>query len=126
MAIGAAIPAPMTTFWSLAVEEQFYLIWPVVVYNITQKSLFRIALAGVFIAPMLRLAASPWFSTSGAIFLLTPFRADLLLAGAVLAFFWKDRREALLNLGWWPLWVMAASGALFQVLSICIPILSTR
>ena len=89
-ALGANIPAPMTTFWSLAVEEQFYLLWPLVVVACPAKTLRRVAVAGLFLVPVCRALCSHWLSVSGAIFLLTPFRLDLLLAGAFLAVLWRE------------------------------------
>lgn len=43
-------------FWSLAVEEQFYLIWPLVVFSVRdRKTLIRICIAVVLMLPVLRL-----------------------------------------------------------------------
>jgi peptidoglycan/LPS O-acetylase OafA/YrhL len=33
-------------FWSLAVEEQFYIIWPFIVWNISPKNLIRLCVIG--------------------------------------------------------------------------------
>jgi peptidoglycan/LPS O-acetylase OafA/YrhL len=84
--------------WSLAVEEQFYLLWPLVVTRFTEKSLERIAWSCVVIAPIgrtLLLAASPdaydrWF-------IALPFVADPIAIGAILslAFRCPERKEAL-------------------------------
>jgi len=53
----------MNHFWSLAVEEHFYLVWPVVVALFDRKSLMKIA-AGVIIAALsLRAAFLPSGST---------------------------------------------------------------
>lgn len=43
-------------FWSLAVEEQFYLIWPFVVYFLTPKQLRRTLIAIILLAPAFRYA----------------------------------------------------------------------
>lgn len=40
----ALLVAPLAHFWSLAVEEQFYLIWPLVVFQVSPKSLFRLSI----------------------------------------------------------------------------------
>ena len=81
-------PLPL---WSLAVEEQFYLVWPIVILMVSEKVLLRLAIAAVVLTPVLRFFCSPLFSSSLYIYMLTPFRADLLCAGAVLALLWKDR-----------------------------------
>jgi len=41
-------------FWSLSVEEQFYLLWPFVVRNCSTKLLRRILFATILIEPILR------------------------------------------------------------------------
>jgi peptidoglycan/LPS O-acetylase OafA/YrhL len=72
--------------WSLAVEEQFYLLWPWLVGSQMSKStLRRVCLAGVVGAPLLRLAmlhgsVQPWL-----IYQSLPTRIDSLLAGSLLA-----------------------------------------
>ena len=80
--------------WSLAVEEQFYLVWPFVVLLVSEKALLRIAFAGILIAPLLRVLCTPWLHEF-AIYTLTPFRADLLCAGAALTLLWKSRSPRL-------------------------------
>jgi len=76
--------------WSLAVEEQFYLVWPSVVRYTTERTLLRLAILAVLFTPVLRFVAAHYVG-SGAIYLLTPFRADLLCAGAALAILWEHR-----------------------------------
>jgi peptidoglycan/LPS O-acetylase OafA/YrhL len=39
-----------THFWTLAIEEQFYLIWPLVVRNLSRKSLMRLCVATVAVS----------------------------------------------------------------------------
>ena len=77
--------------WSLAVEEQFYLVWPFVVLLTSEKNLLRLSLAALVITPFLRAVATPLFPNHFYIYALTPFRADLLCAGAALALLWKQR-----------------------------------
>lgn len=82
----------LVPLWSLAVEEQFYLLWPVVVLMASEKWLFRIAAAALFVVPILRALATPLFRTSLPIYYLTPFRMDLLCAGALLALLFRVRK----------------------------------
>ncbi len=77
--------------WSLAVEEQFYLLWPAVVLLLPERWLFRAALGVVILDPFIRALCTPLFANNGAIYMLTPFRADLLCAGACLAILWAHR-----------------------------------
>jgi peptidoglycan/LPS O-acetylase OafA/YrhL len=77
--------AAMTPLWSLAVEEQFYLVWPCVVLLCSRKTLRGIALAAVIASPLLRALFTPAFATHFPIYSLTIFRADTLAAGAFIA-----------------------------------------
>ena len=77
--------------WSLAVEEQFYFVWPFVVLLCSEKTLLRISLAMLIVVPLLRVVCTPLVPNMFYIYVLTPFRADLLCAGAVLALLWKRR-----------------------------------
>ena len=79
--------------WSLAVEEQFYLVWPIVVCLASERTLAVVAGAGIVIAPLLRAAATPFFSSFWPIYFLTPFRMDLLCAGALLAVLMRRRPD---------------------------------
>jgi peptidoglycan/LPS O-acetylase OafA/YrhL len=40
--------------WSLGVEWQFYLLWPFLVWKLSEQSLIRVAMILVFVAPILR------------------------------------------------------------------------
>jgi peptidoglycan/LPS O-acetylase OafA/YrhL len=68
--------------WSLAVEEQFYLVWPLVVRFCTQAQLRRIAIAVICFSPVLRFYLSLHQIN---IYSNTFCRLDGLMAGALLA-----------------------------------------
>lgn len=95
-----ATPLWVNVFWSLAVEEQFYLIWPAVVRSLQTKYVLRVAIAAIFVAPALRGIA--WIAEPGvgmdrqslSVLVLTPMRMDTLAMGAVLAIFARDRNGA--------------------------------
>jgi peptidoglycan/LPS O-acetylase OafA/YrhL len=84
-------PLPL---WSLAVEEQFYFVWPFVILLVSEKTLFRLAVGALIFTPLLRFVCTPLFASEFTIYMLTPFRADLLCAGAALAILWKNRSPA--------------------------------
>jgi peptidoglycan/LPS O-acetylase OafA/YrhL len=68
--------------WSLAVEEQFYLIWPLVVRFCSEAQLRRITIAVICISPALRFYLSQHQVN---IYSNTFCRLDGLMAGALLA-----------------------------------------
>lgn len=72
-------------FWSLAVEEHFYLVWPVVVLFCSRRALLAVCVGcGVF-ALSLRVALSLAGVSDVALVAFTPCRLDALCAGAFLA-----------------------------------------
>jgi peptidoglycan/LPS O-acetylase OafA/YrhL len=76
--------------WSLCIEEQFYLVWPFVVFAIGRRERLRnLCLAMVVIVPMLRLLALHEFSerilSFGLLYRTTPLRGDALLLGGAMA-----------------------------------------
>jgi peptidoglycan/LPS O-acetylase OafA/YrhL len=69
--------------WSLAIEEQFYLVWPAVVWLASRRALVCIAATAIAAAIALRfvLTAGGLATTH----FLTPCRVDTLMAGALIA-----------------------------------------
>ena len=77
---------PLLHTWSLAVEEQFYLVFPLVLAWLWPFGKYRV-IGVLTIIAMLSLASSEWgaYATPSANFFLTPFRLWELLAGAIAA-----------------------------------------
>jgi peptidoglycan/LPS O-acetylase OafA/YrhL len=90
--------------WSLAVEEQFYLLWPVAVYLLDEAALAWLAGGLVVAAPLLRWIATAFFANHWSIYLGTPFRMDLLAAGALIALAWRHKRTTVTHFGVHGLW----------------------
>lgn len=85
----ADAPSPLLHFWSLAVEEQFYLLWPLVLVALTRRPRQYRRLLGVVIAAGIAasLIASVWMTArrpTWAYYLL-PARMGELLFGAGVA-----------------------------------------
>jgi peptidoglycan/LPS O-acetylase OafA/YrhL len=81
--------------WSLAVEEQFYLTIPLVIWMVKPKYLLHVLISGIVLAPLLRMTL--WFTLDlehrvSATYLLAPCRMDVLLLGVLAA--WAVRRES--------------------------------
>ena len=69
-------------FWSLAVEEHFYLFWPFVIFYVAKKNLGKIILAIIILAILVRVIL---LNNNYSVFLFTFTRIDSLAIGAILA-----------------------------------------
>lgn len=91
-------------FWSLCVEEQFYLVWPwIVFFRPTRKSLLVICGTAVPVCLAMRLAGQHllpgWMLDGEVLYRATPFRLDALLLGGLLALLIRGpQRRGLLRL----------------------------
>jgi peptidoglycan/LPS O-acetylase OafA/YrhL len=80
--------------WSLSVEEQFYLIWPLVLLLLAPRAGVRIAIAALVIGPVARLAIWYGFPSYRAIAdQAFPCVADALATGCLLAML-RERLES--------------------------------
>lgn len=95
MPLGVQSPVTLQTLWSLAVEEQFYLLWPLAVYRLSREQLVWCSLALLVLAPILRYVCTPLFSSHWAVYELLLFRMDTLAAGALIALLWPTMRARL-------------------------------
>ena len=83
----------MTDFihlWSLAVEEHFYLLWPLAVWALRRRTLMKLCLALAVVSLLLRVIvvlSGAWPMTA---YFGTPCRLDGLLAGSFVALAWRD------------------------------------
>jgi peptidoglycan/LPS O-acetylase OafA/YrhL len=72
-------------FWSLAVEEQFYLVWPLVVYWLSTKALMRVSIGLLCSSLILRLALAFMGVNLFSLYTVTFTHLDGLAIGAILA-----------------------------------------
>lgn len=84
-------PSPLTHFWSLAIEEQFYLVWPVVLFTLLSTKVKRAGIRrGVMVAAAASAVAMAVLYNPGAdpsrVYYGTDTRMFSLLLGAWLAF----------------------------------------
>lgn len=75
-------------FWSLAVEEQFYLVWPLVIFMAPTRVL-RLSLIGAGCCALARSTFCLMSDNSVAPDVFTLFRCDGLLLGAAVAAIWQ-------------------------------------
>jgi peptidoglycan/LPS O-acetylase OafA/YrhL len=87
--LSAAHPSPFLHFWSLAVEEQFYLCWPLLLVVLTRRprQFRRLLMSTIIVLAVVGFVIGAWLTTTNpsAAFYLLPARMGELLAGAALA-----------------------------------------
>jgi len=76
-------------FWSLAVEEQFYLIWPLVVWLTPTPRLKRVCAGLVLASPFVFMGLTWWMGDRSA-YVSTLGRLGVLAAGGWLAVIWRE------------------------------------
>jgi peptidoglycan/LPS O-acetylase OafA/YrhL len=122
-ALGGTIAPGLQHLWSLALEEQFYLIWPwVTIYFLTIRARLRtvvIVLVTIIVAISVHRALMyHGINSYYADFIRTDTRADGILLGCLMAHLWIRNREpkrAIVLCGW-----LAAI-----YLAICLPLVNT-
>jgi peptidoglycan/LPS O-acetylase OafA/YrhL len=72
-------------FWSLAVEEQFYLVWPLVVYWLEPRRLAQVCVGMLVASLVLRLGALAYGMTGSVVYVMTFTHLDSLAVGTVIA-----------------------------------------
>lgn len=85
---------PLLHTWSLAVEEQFYILYPLLLWLVWRAGpAVRIGVLAVLAVASLAASEYGWRAMADANFYLIPFRAWELLAGALAAFVVMRRGE---------------------------------
>jgi peptidoglycan/LPS O-acetylase OafA/YrhL len=72
-------------FWSLAVEEQFYMVWPFVVYYMTPRRLIAVSASLIVLSTLCHLVLDVSGVSFVSVHVLTPCRLNALCAGALMA-----------------------------------------
>ena len=92
-------------FWSLAIEEQFYLVWPLLVRVLSARALVRVCAVLVVVALVSRIALRVGGYGSQGAYMFTICRFDALALGAIAAVLvrtpapraWVEARRGLLR-----------------------------
>ena len=83
--------------WSLAVEEQFYLLWPWFILFLSRRWLLTTIIILISIAPLFRFTSTVVGVNLVAIWVLTPGACDALCLGALLAYLNSHEDELLIS-----------------------------
>ncbi|WP_371375703.1 acyltransferase family protein [Thalassotalea aquiviva] len=88
---GNSLDVPLLHTWSLAVEEQFYFVWPLMLVILVKLVKPKACLAFVIALCIFATLFSQWgtINTIGAAYYLLPTRFFELLIGAVIAMGWR-------------------------------------
>ena len=87
-----AVPHGPTVLWSLAVEEHFYFLWPLIVLLVDRKKLLWLCLAIFVGCPILRGICALKGVNPGTIIVFSCFRFDGLATGAAIAIWARSAR----------------------------------
>jgi len=85
LAPSTPLPRLLAHTWSLAVEEQFYLLWPAVVWCCSRRALAATCLVMLVAGPASRSAVFAWSGNPFLALAALPGQCDALAAGALLA-----------------------------------------
>jgi peptidoglycan/LPS O-acetylase OafA/YrhL len=72
-------------FWSLAVEEQFYFVWPLVVWRLSTKAVYKLCGAALCVALAVRIVSGARFGFGTWMLFFPLTRADGLFVGSGIA-----------------------------------------
>jgi len=118
-----AWPGRLGHFWTLAVEEQFYLVWPWLILYAPRKWLVPIMLFAIAQAPVYRLWAYTRFPFDiGAMDFkagtLTLASLDALGVGSLIALLWRSLQKEVLQ--WWLAKVVLPVGVVVYVIALAL------
>ncbi|MBV9624276.1 MAG: acyltransferase family protein [Acidobacteria bacterium] len=99
-------------FWSLAVEEQFYWFWPIIVYFTSRRGLLRMCVAICVAEPILRIACLHFGLSEWAVRELSFARMDTLLYGAIAALLLREPTWFTARRYWVPVLIAISVAAL--------------
>lgn len=108
---------PLSHFWSLCVEEHFYLIWPLLILLLTRRQVMATCGAAVVLAIVSRALLSRLPHGEVASYALTPARIDSLAIGGMLALAFRGDVTAE-RAGRWAGWALVVGLGSFVALYV--------
>ena len=95
---GIAVPHGAGALWSLAVEEHFYLMWPLLVYVLDRRRLAALAVAIIVATPIARgIATAHGMPVDAAVYCYSWFRFDGIALGALIAIWVRSPKATRTN-----------------------------
>ena len=85
----------LTHLWTLAIEEQFYLLWPLVVLYLPRRAIAAGCVGMILFAPLFRVLLMRGGADVTDLYVLTPGRIDALAWGALVAIIEFARPQSL-------------------------------
>jgi peptidoglycan/LPS O-acetylase OafA/YrhL len=108
---------PLLHLWSLAVEEQFYIVWPIAAFAVYRLVPPRFRIVVIGLALIVALMVTEWAlrnKSTTMVFFWSPFRAWEFLLGAILVMMPPPKLGALWS------WLAAVAAAVCLVASIAL------
>jgi peptidoglycan/LPS O-acetylase OafA/YrhL len=86
------LPFRLTILWSLSIEEQFYLLWPFLLFFLPRRVVLRVLVCYLIAAPLIRagVLAGPWKIDLN---VFTPLRLDGFAIGALVYLLPESQRN---------------------------------
>ncbi len=112
---GNFAPSALGVSWSLAIEEQFYWVWPPIVLLLNRRHLIRLCMALIGAAFLWRLVLVTGHVNPQSIYVLLPTQMDALAAGALVALILQNPAQTIVARRAAP-WIGAVSLAVFIAL----------
>ena len=115
---GAAPVGWFSTYWSLSIEEHFYLVWPLVMAWVRKQNVLKVAVVGILGVNLLRIGIAwhewpePWIYNN------TLTRVDGLLLGSAMAV-WNEGADRPVRWKAWAWLILAGSVLCFWLPPSC-------
>jgi peptidoglycan/LPS O-acetylase OafA/YrhL len=112
---GITVPHGPGALWSLAVEEHFYLLWPVLVYVLDRRKLAILAASIIVATPIARgIATAHGMPVDSTVYVYSWFRFDGLALGGLMAMWVRSPKANRMN----SCWVAAACVSLSILITV--------
>jgi len=85
------VDAATGPLWSVSIEEQFYLLWPPLIANLTRRRILQLAIGIVFLANIARMVMLILHFSNWQIYFNTFARLDMIGGGVLLAVLLRGR-----------------------------------